>query len=203
MTSRRLATAASIRCGDVSTQLPDKVLIRAIADRDNEAFAELYRRHHDYVLRVVMRHVNSAAVAEEVANDVFIDVWRTARQYAAKSQVTTWLMGIARHRAISACRRRGEDALDERAAAAIEDPGDDGLKRVETRERSDILQRCLARLPKAQRCVIDLVYYQDKSVDEAARCIGIPPATVRTRMFYARNRMAELLQNQGIDRSYI
>lgn len=204
MTSTKHATAALTGCGaTVSAQVPDKVLIKSIIDGDNDAFAMLYRRHHDYVLRVVMRHVNNIAVAEEVANDVFIEVWRTAKQFAGKSQVTTWLMGIARHRAISALRRRSEAPLDDRAAAALEDPADDGLQYVEKRERSDILRECLMQLPRTQRDVIDLVYFQDKSVDEAARSIGIPCATVRTRMFYARGRIADLLAREGINRPYL
>jgi RNA polymerase sigma-70 factor, ECF subfamily len=203
MAFKQHATAASNRCGAGVPQLPDTLLIELIVDGDKDAFGTLYLRHHDYVLRVIMRHLNNVAMAEEVVNEVFLEVWRTAKHFAAKSQVTTWLMGIARHRAISATRRRSEEPLDDRAAAGLEDEADDALICVQKRERSDILQKCLQQLPQTQREVIDLIYYQDKSVGEAARSIGIPAATVRTRMFYARGRIADLLQREGIDHSYI
>ncbi len=199
---RHEAVTAAKRGDAVVARLPDEVLINAIIDGDKDALRQLYLRHYDYVLRIVMRHTRNAAVAEEVANEVFLEVWRTAKSFAARSQVTTWLMAIARHKALSAMRRRTEAPLDERYAATIEDPADDASVSLEKRKRSEILRKCLMQLPRSQREVIDLVYYQEKSVGEAARSIGIPPATVRTRMFYARSRIAEMLSMIGVDRNW-
>jgi RNA polymerase sigma-70 factor, ECF subfamily len=66
-------------------------------------------------------------------------------------------------------------------------------------ERS-ILTTCLGKLSPLHREIIDLIYYHDKSVNEVSEIIGVPPSTVKTRMFYARNEMAELLKKRGIDR---
>ena len=82
----------------------------------------------------------------------------------------------------------------------IPDPTDDPEVLVHNKERSAIMQKCLSQLSAAQREVIDLVYYHEKKVEEVAQIIGVPASTVKTRMFYARQRMAELLQNAGYSR---
>jgi len=69
---------------------------------------------------------------------------------------------------------------------------------LDAAKRSAILRNCLDRLSPAHREIIDLVYYHEKSVDEVARIVGVPAATVKTRMFYARNKMADLLKQAGV-----
>ena len=83
-------------------------------------------------------------------------------------------------------------------AATIEDTADDPETAVHTKDRNAIVQKCLRALSPAHREVIDLVYYHEKSVDEVARIVGVPPATVKTRMFYARSKMADLLKQSGV-----
>jgi RNA polymerase sigma-70 factor (ECF subfamily) len=84
-------------------------------------------------------------------------------------------------------------------AATIEDTADDPETVVHNMDRSIIVQKCLRQLSPAHREVIDLVYYHEKSVDEVAQIVGVPPATVKTRMFYARNKMADLLKQSGVN----
>jgi RNA polymerase sigma-70 factor (ECF subfamily) len=83
-------------------------------------------------------------------------------------------------------------------AATIEDTADEPETVVYTKDRNTIVQKCLKQLSPAHREVIDLVYYHDKSVDEVAKIVGVPPATVKTGMFYARSKMADLLQQAGV-----
>jgi RNA polymerase sigma-70 factor (ECF subfamily) len=83
-------------------------------------------------------------------------------------------------------------------AAAIEDTADNPETAVGTKNRNNIIQRCLTQLSPAHREVIDLVYYHEKSVDEVAHIVGVPAATVKTRMFYARSKMADLLKHAGV-----
>ena len=66
------------------------------------------------------------------------------------------------------------------------------------KDRSALVQKCLMQLSPAHREVIDLVYYHEKSVDEVAKIVGVPAATVKTRMFYARNKLQELLKQSGV-----
>jgi RNA polymerase sigma-70 factor (ECF subfamily) len=116
--------------------------------------------------------------------------------------VSTWMLAIARFKALSALRRRPDEELDEEAAGAIEDPSDDPGTVLEKKDKSVMLRKCLTGLSAEHREIIDLVYYHEKSVEEVAEIVGIPENTVKTRMFYARKRLAELLKAAGIDRGW-
>jgi RNA polymerase sigma-70 factor (ECF subfamily) len=111
-------------------------------------------------------------------------------------------LSIARFKALSALRRRPESMLDDEQAEAIEDDSDDPEVVAQKKDKSEALQRCLKELSPEHREVIDLVYYHEKSVEEVATIIGIPEATVKTRMFYARKKMGELLKAAGVDRGW-
>jgi RNA polymerase sigma-70 factor, ECF subfamily len=179
---------------------PDEALIGRIAGGDRFAMQVLYARHHVRVYRFLLRLVRNEATAEDVMSEVFLDVWRQAGRFEGRSQVSTWMLAIARFKALSTLRRRTEDELDEEAAAAIEDPSDDPGVVLQKKDRSAVLLQCLGALSVEHREIIDLVYYHEKSVEEVAEIVGIPEATVKTRMFYARKKLAELLKAQGIER---
>src|SRR4029077_20156538 len=116
----------------------------------------LYLRHRDRVYRFVQRLTGSELIADEVVTDVFVLAWRHADTFEERSQVGTWLLSIARFKAMSECRRRKEMPLDDKAMAVIEDPADGPATSAEKRERSDILQTCLAKLTPIHREVINL-----------------------------------------------
>jgi RNA polymerase sigma-70 factor, ECF subfamily len=181
-----------------AARISDRSLVDLIAEGDRRAFETLYLRHRSPVFRYLIRLIGNDPAAEEIVNDVFLEVWRNAHRFEAKSQVATWLLAIARYKALSALRRRSEAQIDEDAVAAIADPADDAETTADWQSRSAILKKCLTQLPAAQREVIDLVYYQDKSVEEVAKFVGVAANTVKTRMFYARNRMAGLLNEAGL-----
>jgi RNA polymerase sigma-70 factor (ECF subfamily) len=185
------------------SQVSDEALLQSIADGDKTALKLLYLRYRERVYRFVVRLTGVESMADEIVNDVFLAVWRHAEQFEGKSQAATWLLGIARFKALSACRRPAEAPLDERAAAAIEDPADSPAASIEKHQRMDIVRKCLAKLTPVHREVINLVYYQGNKIEEVARSIGAPVSTVKTRLHYARNRLAELLIEAGIDRAWL
>jgi RNA polymerase sigma-70 factor, ECF subfamily len=176
----------------------DEALIDLIADGDKRAMQVLYARHNVRVYRFILRLTGNQSLAEDLVSEVFLDVWRQAEGFEAKSQASTWLLAIARYKALSALRRRTDDQLDEQMAATIEDTSEDPETVVYTKDRNTIVQKCLKQLSPAHREVIDLVYYHEKSVDEVAKIVGVPAATVKTRMFYARSKMADLLHQAGV-----
>jgi RNA polymerase sigma-70 factor (ECF subfamily) len=180
----------------------DEALIGRIATGDKVAMQVLFARHHVRVYRFVLRLVRDQTQAEDLISEVFLDVWRQAGKFEARSAVSTWLLAIARYKALSALRRRPDEELDEETAAAIEDPGDDPEKALEKKDKGEILRKCLTALSPEHREIIDLVYYHEKSVEEVAEIVGIPENTVKTRMFYARKRLAELLKAAGVDRGW-
>jgi RNA polymerase sigma-70 factor (ECF subfamily) len=138
-------------------------------------------------------------LAEDAVSEVFLDVWRDAGSFQARSQVSTWLLAIARNKALSAFRRRSEQQLDDHWAAEIEDFTDDPETAADKKDRSEALRKCLSQLSACHREVVDLIYYHEKSVEEVAQIIGASPNTVKTRMFYARRRMQELLEAAGFN----
>jgi RNA polymerase sigma-70 factor (ECF subfamily) len=180
----------------------DEVLIGRVAGGDRLAMQVLFARHHVKVYRFVLRLVRNESTAEDLISEVFLDVWRQAGKFEGRSAVSTWLLSIARFKALSALRRRTEEGLDEETAAAIEDQSDDPEVTLAKKDKSTALRQCISKLSAEHREVIDLVYYHEKSVEEVAGIVGIPEATVKTRMFYARKKMSELLREQGIDRGW-
>ena len=180
----------------------DELLIARIAAGDPEAMRMLYLRHQIRVHRFVLRLVRNQSVAEDIISDVFLDVWRQAGSFEGRSAVSTWLLAIARFKSLSTLRRKREEELDDEGAAAIEDPEDNPEVATTKRDAGSILRQCLTVLTREHREIIDLVYYHEKSVEEVAKIVGIPEATVKTRMFYARKRLSGLLKAAGIDRAF-
>ena len=180
----------------------DEVLIGRIANGDRLAMQVLYVRHHVRVFRFVVRLVRDETKAEDLISEVFLDVRRQAGRFEGRSAVSTWMLAIARFKALSALRRRPDQELDEETAGAIEDPSDDPAAALEKKDKSAMIRKCLTGLSAEHREVIDLVYYHEKSVEEVAEIVGIPENTVKTRMFYARKRLAELLKSEGIERGW-
>lgn len=180
----------------------DEVLIARIAGGDRLAMQVLFARHHVRVYRFVLRLVRNEATAEDLISEVFLDIWRQAGKFEGRSQVSTWMLSIARFKALSVLRRRPEEELDEETAERIEDQSDDPETALAKKDKGALLRQCLTALSAEHREIIDLVYYHEKSVEEVAGIVGIPEATVKTRMFYARKKLSELLKEQGIDRGW-
>jgi RNA polymerase sigma-70 factor, ECF subfamily len=183
------STAQIAKC-EAST---DEILIRRIAAGDQLAMRTLFCRHRVALYRWLMRLVRDETLAEDILSEVFLDVWRQAASFEARSSVSTWLLAIARYKALSARRRRVDAELDETIASTVADPADDPEIVLQKKDRSELLRHSLDRLSPEHGEVIDLVYYHGKSVKDAAEIIGISEATVKSRMFYARRKLADLV----------
>ena len=180
----------------------DEVLIARIAGGDRLAMQVLFARHNVRVYRFVLRLVRNEATAEDLISDVFLDIWRQAAKFEGRSAVSTWMLGIARFKALSVLRRKPEQELDDETAEQIEDHSDDPEVTLAKKDKGSVLRQCLTGLSAEHREIIDLVYYHEKSVEEVAGIVGIPEATVKTRMFYARKKLSELLKEHGVDRGW-
>jgi RNA polymerase sigma-70 factor (ECF subfamily) len=192
--SRRESPAALPLRSAVDKLSSDQALIARIADGDQLAMRTLFARHQTAVYRWLRRFVHDEASAEDLLSEVFLDVWRQAASFEARSSVSTWLLAIARHKALSARRRRIDAELDEDFAARIRDPADDPEMGLLKKNRADLLRQSMANLSRKHREVLDLVYYHGKSVKEVAEIAGVPQATVKTRMFHARRKLADLVK---------
>jgi RNA polymerase sigma-70 factor (ECF subfamily) len=178
----------------------DVFLIGSAAKGDDAALGVLFARHNARVYRFALRLTGNRSIAEEIVSDVFLDVWRHTAPFEKKSKVLTWLLGITRHKVLATLRRRSEtQPVNQRVLLAIEDPADTPEEYLHKQDRYTALKRCLEQLSPTHREIIDLVYYHDKSVDETAEIVGIPTSTVKTRMHYARRRMAKHLEKSERD----
>jgi len=159
--------------------------------------ALLFARHNVRVFRFALPITGDRSLAESVVSDVFFDVWRLAGTFKGKSEVSTWLFGIARHKALTWLKRSPDEQLNDEFAESIEDTSDDPEAAVGKWQTRTILAECLVKLSPAHREIIDLVYYHEKTIDEVAEILQIPSGTVKTRMFYARQHLAQLLASKG------
>ncbi|MBH5390721.1 MULTISPECIES: sigma-70 family RNA polymerase sigma factor [Bradyrhizobium] len=178
----------------------DDMLLESIADGNRTAMHILYCRHNVRVYRFILRIVRDATTAEDLVSQVFLDVWRTAGQFQGRSQVSTWLLSIARFKALTAMRQRRFEDIDQEDVRQIADGADTPETSLDRSDTSAILRACVQKLSPAHREIINLVYYHEKSVEEVGQIIGIPQSTVKTRMFYARKQLADLLKCAGVDR---
>ncbi len=172
----------------------DEMLIVRIAGGDRLAMQTLFARHRTAIYRWLLRLVGNEATAEDLLSEVFLDVWRQADRFQARSSVSTWLMAIARFKALSARRVRKDAELDETIEATVADPADDPEVVLEKKSRDALVRKAVTTLSPEHREIIDLVYYHEKSVDECAQILGVPSGTVKTRMFYARRKLAEMVK---------
>jgi len=171
----------------------DEALLAAVATGDEGAMRTLYNRHHVRVFRFVTRLVGDATAAEDIVSEAFIDVWRQADRFEGRSAVSTWIMSIARYKALSMRRRRQDAELDEKVAESVADENHNPEEAMLEMDRSAQLRDCLKQLSPEHREIVDLVYYHDKTIEEVAEITGAPKNTVKTRMFYARKRLVQLL----------
>jgi RNA polymerase sigma-70 factor (ECF subfamily) len=180
----------------------EALLVGRVAAGDDSALRVLFARHQVRVFRFIMRLVRNTAVAEELTNEVFLEVWRGAGKFEGGSSVATWMLSIAHHRAVSSLRKRREKSWDEDAAAELPDADDDPEVTAQKVDKGQALRRCLSHLSSEHRSVVDLVYYHELSISETSEVLQIPENTVKTRMFHARKRLSELLKGAGIDRGW-
>jgi len=186
------------RQGKTAQARADAALVGRVARRDKEAMREIYTRHRLKVFRFALRILRDRTMAEDVSSEVFLDVWRRAEGFEGRSSASTWILGITRIKAFSALRAPVDQELNEKVAEGIEDPGQDPAAGLQRKEMAAIIRQCLIKLSAEHREIIDLVYYHEKSIAEAATIVGIPGNTVKTRMFCARKRLARLLRAAGV-----
>jgi len=187
-------SAAASPPHEAASEASDETLIGRIAGGDQLAMRTLFARHRVALYRWLLRLVRDEALAEDLLSDVFLDVWRQAASFRGRASVSTWLLAIARHMALSARRGRNDAELDEATVSTVPDPADDAEVTLQKKNRAEALRQSLPRLSPDHREVIDLAYYHGKSVKEIAEIVSISEATVKTRMFYARRKLAELVE---------
>src|SRR6266576_731128 len=134
--------AIAATAGETSS---DEILVERIAAGNKLAMQALFARHRTSVYRWLLRFVSNETLAEDLLSEVFLGVWRQAARFECRSSVSTWLLWIARHKALSARRRRTDAELDEKIEATVADPADGPEVALQEKDRDELLRRALTR----------------------------------------------------------
>jgi RNA polymerase sigma-70 factor (ECF subfamily) len=182
----------------------DEELMARVINADENALAELYRRHTALLRTIVFRVINNEADTEDLLQEVFAEVWRMAASYSEeKGKALGWLVTLARRRAIDKLRRKQAYLrAEERMSEEVErDPSQHAHPSVEdtadAADRAEILRRVMDTLPAAQREALHLAFYRDMSQREIAAHTGIPLGTIKTRLELAVRKVRSAILAMG------
>jgi RNA polymerase sigma-70 factor (ECF subfamily) len=181
--------------------MPDdeSALIRRIAAKDKKAFEALYQLYYRRLFGYLVKLTRRLELVEEVLDDVMLAIWSGAQRFDGRSRPSTWIFGIAYHKAIKALsRRRPEEAGGEKEDETARIDHEEPESLMVRRELSGVVGRALAALPAEQRAVVELTYFYGRSYNEIAAIVGCPVNTVKTRMFHARRKLRQLLPQLGV-----
>ncbi len=179
----------------------DEALVSRIANGDQVALRILFQRHFARIHRFALRFVNDSEAAHEIVNDTFLIAWRQAARFEGRSLVATWLLGIARYRALGVvkARRLAPESLDDQHEATLVDPAERVDARMQRDEQDGRLKACIAALPPEQGLLVEMHYFRDVSLKDASAITGLPLNTVKTRLFLARKKLARMLTREEDD----
>lgn len=175
----------------------DASLLERISAGERAAFETLYRAYFTRLDRFLQRMLRQPQLVDEVINDTMVVVWHRARQFSGRSKASTWIFGIAYRRALKALADVDEPVEFDEASHPDQRPtAADTMLQAELRT---VLERALAQLTAEQRAVVELTYFHGCHYREIAQIVGCPVETVKTRMFYARRRLRDLLHEHRKD----
>ncbi|PWT88806.1 MAG: hypothetical protein C5B55_12465 [Blastocatellia bacterium] len=176
-------------------QVDDVELLKAVARKDEQALADLYDRYRAVLFGLINRILNNREEAEDVLQDVFIQVWGRAADFDEKrGRPFTWLVTLARSRAID--RLRNLASRERTAIAGAREPTEavsDAVSDAFLSEQRGLVNSALAQLPEEQKHALTLAYFDGLTQSEIAARLGAPLGTVKTRMRSGLMKLRELL----------
>lgn len=174
----------------------DRELLGMIASGDTPSFETFYHRYEKRLYRYIGTLLPDESLAQDVLVETMLAVWKGAGDFRGSSRVSTWMFGIARHKALDAVRRFRRDRqesvpLDQ--IAEMPDPQDGPAADAERLSSAALMRRALDRLSKEHQEVIQLAFYEELSYEDIAALAGVPVNTVKTRVFYAKQHLKKVL----------
>jgi RNA polymerase sigma-70 factor (ECF subfamily) len=188
------------RDASASAELTDEELLERVAEHDQNAFESLYLRHADLVYSIALRVVADPGIAQDVAQEVFLRVWRQPALFdVTRGRFVSWLMSVARNRAVDEVRSRGRRRLREvTSAPGAEDPADpqavDPQLAAQLADEQEEVRSALALLPNDQRVAIELAYFGGMTQQEIASVLDTPLGTIKTRVRLAMKKLRVSLE---------
>ena len=177
----------------------DELIIDRVLDGDRNAYALLVDRYKDRVYSLVVGIVRRRETAEEIAQDVFVKAFTSLKKFRKEAGFSTWLYRIAYNSAISETRKRKylhhsfDDQLEKTASLQLDQENPETVE-----EKHKLLQRALDQLPPEEKLILMLYYFDDHSVEEISRNMGLSVSNVKIKLFRLRNKLKETMTRMGM-----
>jgi RNA polymerase sigma-70 factor, ECF subfamily len=181
-------------------EVSDNDLLRAVSRGDEQALAAIYDRYRLILFGLILRILHDRQEAEDVLQEAFVQVWRRSSDFdESRGRAFTWLVTIARSRALDRLRSLGSRAklADEVVAHSLYEEAGDAAEDALKAEQGTIVRRALAELPEEQRRTLFLAYFEGLTQTEIAARLGDPLGTVKTRMRSGLMKLKELLHQKS------
>jgi RNA polymerase sigma-70 factor, ECF subfamily len=175
---------------------PDWMLIRAMATGDVRALNELYARYGGMILAFLKTKIGDQRLAEEILQDVMLAAWENAHRFEARSKVKTWLLVIARNRAINTYRKKRLPIIDINDAFNLQADDTNPMEAVVRKDRESSVREAIQKLPEIQREVLVLVFYHQLTGPEVAQVLNISEGTVKSRLHRAKEMLRRVLSQE-------
>lgn len=170
----------------------DLDLIRRMQAGDDDAVRDLYAQYGQRLYAYALRLTNDPASAEDVTQNTLVTAWRTARNFRGEGRLIAWLLGIVHHTAMKSLRGNMH-YLNEMAKESIREDQPSPEEQAQVKDERRWVHQGMQSLSSEHRAVLELVFYQELSLNEAAQVLGVPPGTVKSRLSYARTHLRGVL----------
>lgn len=179
--------------------IDDQHYINLIINGDTNAFAVLVDRYKDLVYTLTLRMLKNREEAEEVAQDTFIKVYKSINRFKGDSKFSTWIYRIAYNTSLDRLKKNrkhfNDVAIDEFTEHEVKTI-DNALSQLENEERNQAVQKCIAQLPSDDAVILTLYYFEEQSLDEISKVVGLTPNNVKVKLFRSRKKLATIMKAQ-------
>nr|WP_055445379.1 RNA polymerase sigma factor [Lacinutrix himadriensis] len=177
----------------------DQIIIQQILEGDTKAFAVLVDRYKDLVFTLAIQMLKNREEAEEVSQDTFIKVFKKLKNFKGDSKFSTWIYRIGYNTCLdrikSNKRKQNTVAINEFTAHEVKTL-DNALSIMEAQESKQAIQDCLQMLPAADCALLTLYYFEELSLEEIGKVIGVKANHVKVKLFRSRKKLTTILQNK-------
>lgn len=177
----------------------DELIIDRVLNGEQNAYAFLVDRYKDRVFSLVIGILRNQELAEEIAQDVFVKAYSSLKKFRKESGFSTWLYRIAYNSAISETRKKKyrhhsfDDQLERTASMQLEEEDTEIVE-----DRHKLLEKALNELPPEEKLILMLYYFEDSSVEEISRNVGLTVSNVKVRLFRLRNKLKAIMARMGM-----
>jgi len=186
-------------------QHTDQYYIDKILQGDSQAFGVLVERYQTYVYTIVLRMVRIKEEAEEIAQDTFIKAYQSIASFRGESKFSSWLYSIAYRKALDNIRKNKKykaSELNEEITEGSIEIIENALSFIEDKERKEMIQQCILKLPEQEAAIITLYYFQEQSVKEISKITQLTEDNIKVKLYRSRKKMFTLLQNSEVFKMY-